>query len=292
MNEEYRKKIEDLKVEGENFADDAMKGVYLEQKDALDELHSMIGKIYIDHSTDGLLSLSTAQKAAITVSVMAKLKAMGLKLGKSEIDKVTGILGDVFELTYYKNAFVMESGMRVNLRFNLLKKEFVDAAVSHKFEGELFSDRIWTNKAAMIDRLQSSIVKAMKGDVTIDRVGRDIRDAFNVTAYESQRLVRTENARIQTQASTDIGRATGVKEVMWSATLDQATNPEDASLDGKTWGIDEDHPDPPLHPNCRCVLINVPFDGWSPTARKDNESKGVIAYANYDDWAKARGIVN
>lgn len=173
---------------------------------------------------------------------------------------------------------------QVNIKFDILSPKHIDAAVNAKYKGELFSDRIWANKAGMIDKLQSSIINAMKGDITIDKIGRDIRDTFNVSAYESQRLVRTETARIQTQASEDIARATGVEQVMWSATLDMLTAPEDAELDGKVWGIDEDHPEPPLHPNCRCCLINVPYEGWTPTQRKDNETGGLIDYADYNNW--------
>ena len=256
----------------------------------MDELHNIIGKAYMTHSKDGVMVLTTAQQKRITASMKAKLKEMGLKLGKSEVEQVTLLLTEIFSATYYKNAFVMESGLRANIKFNILKKEFIQAAVNAKYKGEFFSGRIWTNKADMIDKLQSSIVKAMKGEMTIDKIGREIRDRFNVSAYDSQRLVTTETARIQTQASKQIGLDSGVEEVMWSATLDMKTAPEDASLDGKVWGINKDHPEPPLHPNCRCVLINVPYAGWSPTARKDNESGKIIAYTNYDDWAKSKGV--
>lgn len=179
---------------------------------------------------------------------------------------------------------------QISQKFDILKPEFVDAAVNAKYKGEFFSDRIWKNKAEMIDSLQNSLTEAMKGNITIDKVGRDIRDTFNVQAYESQRLVRTETARVATQASYDIGKNTGVEQVMWSATLDMKTAPEDAALDGKVWGINEDHPEPPLHPSCRCCLINVPYEGWSPTARKDNSTKEIIPYQTYAEWKNGKKI--
>jgi len=290
IDKEYQKKVEQIKVDGENYADSAMKDVHIEQAAALDALHKTIGKIYIDHAKDGFLILTAAEKNAIASQTTKHLKDMGLKLGTSEVKKVADILENVFKDTYYKNIFTLESGMTVNLKFPILKKEFVDAAVNAKYKDELFSDRIWTNKADMIDKLQSSITDAMKGNTTIDKVGRELRDTFNTTAYESRRLVQTETARVQTQASEEMAQATGVEQVMWSATLDNKTADEDAELDGKTWGINEDHPEPPLHPDCRCCLINVPYDGWSPTQRKDNETKEVIDYTNYADWAKDKNI--
>lgn len=291
MNKIYRDAVESIKIDGDNFAESAMKGVYLGQKAALDELHRIVGKIYIDHAKDGFLSLTSQQKSTITANTTKVLKDMGFKLGTSEVEAVTAMLGEVFKTTYYKNAFTMESGMSVNLKFNILKKEFVDAAVNHKFKGELFSNRIWANKAGLIDSIQSSLVDAYNGKKTIDKIGREIRDTFNVQAYESQRLVRTENARIQSQASEDIGRASGVEQVLFSSTLDSRTSEFCQENDGKIFGIDDpDKPEIPVHPNCRSAYINVPYAGFSPTSRRDNETKEIIAYKNYADWAKDKGV--
>jgi hypothetical protein len=69
------------------------------------------------------------------------------------------------------------------------------------------------------------------------------------------------------------------------------TSPECGDLDGQFWGIDEDHPEPPLHPNCRCCICNVPpIENWSPGIRRDNETKEIIPYQTYSEWAKAKEI--
>lgn len=290
INSIYRKRIEQIKIDGEEFADSAMKGVYLKQREALDELHNEIGKIYIRYAKDGFLNITSTQKAVITADITKKLKAMGKELGSDEVTTVTNILSEIFKTTYYKNAFVLDEGIKGNLKFNILKKEYINAAVNEKFKGELFSDRIWKNKADMIDKLQKSITDAMKGNTTIDKIGRDIKNTFNVKATDSQRLVRTETARIQTQASYEIAKSVGIAYVMWSSTLDNSTNEEDAELDGKIWGIDEYHPEPPLHPNCRCCLINVPSSDWKPTQRKDNESKELIDNVTYNKWKEDKGV--
>jgi len=221
----------------------------------------------------------------------AKLKAMGLKLGKSEEKQIGTILAEVFATSYYTNAFVMDMGLKANLKFSILKKEFIDSAVNAKYKGEFFSDRIWTNKVSMLDKLQSHIISAMKGDMTIDKVGKSIKETFNCTAYESQRLVGTEVSRVQAQASYDIGKSTGVEQVMFLAVLDGRTCTEDAENDGKIYSIDDpSKPDLPSHPNCRCNFINIPYQNWSPTQRRDNETGKNIDYTNYADWAKSKGI--
>lgn len=297
IDKEYQKRIEDIAVEGEDFANSAMKDVYLEQKDALDELHKMIGKMYIDYAQDGFLNLDLEQKSKITDDIKTHLKEMGIRLAESEVSVVSGVLASVFATTYYKSAYTLESGMKTNIKFNILRPEFIDKAVQTKFKDEMFSDRIWANKADMIDELQSSIIDAMHGNVSIDKVGRNIRDTFNVSAYESRRLVNTETARIKSQAQEQIGLDSGVKQVIFSATLDAKTCSECASLDGNVYNIDDPNkPEIPLHPNCRSYYINVPYAGWSPTQRRENiknkdGKKEVIDYTNYASWAKDKGIL-
>ena len=72
----------------------------------------------------------------------------------------------------------------------------------------------------------------------------------------------------------------------------QAYCDECAEYDGKYYDIDDDSkPDIPLHPNCRCLYINVsPVENWKPTKRKDNSSKEIIDYEDYNDWLKNKGI--
>lgn len=289
MNKVYRDAVEKIKVDGEDYSDEEMKSIYTEQKKELDKLHAIVGALFIRYAIDGLLKMNASQKAGTGIKDI--LKTMGKKLGDSEVKKVSEILSKVYKDTYYKNLYTLESGMTINIKLPILKKEFVDAAVNAKYKGELFSDRIWLNKSSMIDKLQAGLTDAMQGKTTIDKVARDIKNTFNVQAYESQRLVNTENARVQTQASYDIGIATGIKQVLYSATLDMRTNPEDASYDGNVYDIDDNSkPDIPLHPNCRCVYINIPYEGWSPTSRKDNITKEIINYKNYADWAKDKGV--
>lgn len=288
MDKDYRKLIEQITIQNETVVSNAMKGVYKGQKAELKVLSDLLSKLYAEYGVDGLLKLSDTRIKVIGIKSL--LTKMGKRLGEDEIKKVTSILGETYKNTYYKNAFVMDSGLKTDIKFDILKKEFIDAAVNAKYKGTFFSDRIWTEKANMIDKLQSSLVEAMQGKTYLDKIAQDIRKTFNVSAYESQRLVNTENARVQTQASYDIGISSGVDQVMWSSTLDGKTADEDASLDGKVWGINEDHPEPPLHPSCRCCLINVPYEGWTPTQRRDNETHELIPNQTYAEWKADKNI--
>ena len=269
-----------------------MQTVYKNQKSNLDEMHKYLGLLYVKYAVDGLLKVTSYQKNNILSGLNSRLTAMAKDMGSTEINQVTDILKKNFADTYYKNAYVMDSGLNINLKFNLLKKEYIDAAVNNPVDGELFSSRIWQNKADIADKIKQGIVDAMNGDTTIDKLGKNIRTTFNVGAYESQRLVRTENARVQSAAIDDIGKSAGCNQQMYCATLEGNTCEECAEYDGKYFDIDDDSkPDIPLHPNCRCLYINVPpVENWKPTKRKDNSSKEIIDYEDYNDWLKNKGI--
>ncbi|MCH3962681.1 MAG: minor capsid protein [Clostridium sp.] len=290
VDPQYRRAIEQIRLDSEKYADEQMKDMYSDQKDKLNELHSFIGMMYIKYSIDGLLKLNKAQRVSITSALDSKLKSIGKSLGQKEVSKIKSILSETYKDTYYKNAYVLDKGMDVNIKFKMLKQEFIDSAVNAKFKSLTFSDRIWNNKADMIDKLKKSLVEAYKGNIAIDKIAKDVQHTFNVSAYDSNRLVATETARVAVKAQEQIGIDSGCKEVMWSATLDHRTAPYDASLDGKVWRINESHPEPVMdtHPRCRCVLINVPFEGWKPTKRKDNETKEIIDYMDYEQWLKEK----
>ena len=292
VNPEYQGKIEDIKVEGENLSESGMKSVYSKQKASLDEILEIIGKMFVDYDTkDGFLKLTREQQNRLTNDMKERLKDLGIVLAQSEVETVASILGTVYATTYYMNAWVLDEGLKVALKFDILKPEVINKAINTKFNGEMFSDRIWKNKIDMMNKLQSSLVDAFKGRTSIDKIGTEIKKTFNVQAYESKRLVITETARIQTQATEDIAMSTGIKEQMYSATLDKKTNPKDASFDGKVYSVDDPNkPKIPQHPSCRCVYINIPYDGWSPTQRKDNISKKLISNIDYDTWKRNIGI--
>lgn len=294
VNPEYQSKIEDIKVEGENLSEKGMNKVYSNQKISLDELQSIIGKMFVDYDTEkGFLKLTRQQESKLTNEMKDKLKEMGITLANNEVQTVASILGAVYATTYYMNAWVLDEGINVALKFDILKPEVINKAINTKFKEELFSDRIWKNKADMIDKLQSSLINAFKGRISIDKIGVEIKKTFNVSAYESKRLVITETARIQTQATDDIAESTGIKKQMYSATLDRKTNLKDASFDQKVYNVDDPNkPKIPQHPNCRCCWINIPYDGWTPSQRKDNTTKELIPNVDYETWKKNNGIKN
>lgn len=292
INKTYVKQIEQIKIDGENIALNKLKELYKKQKVTREDYIKEVAYIYAKNSKDNKISLDTYAQMAIIKKMKDNFKDYRQTLNDSEIGILTETLFEVYKDTYYKSGFIMDSGLKINLQIPILKKEHIDSVINAPFKDELWSDRIWKNKTDLINKLHIDLQDAMKGNKTLDEAIRNIKDRFNVSAYQSKRLVMTENSRIQSQASLDIAENTGVTQVMYSATLDGLTSPECAAIDQTIWDLGS--PDivtpPENHPNCRCVLVNVPFEGWTPSVRKNNDTKEIIDYKTYADWKSDKEI--
>lgn len=291
INKTYIKQIEQIKIDGENIVLNKLKELYKKQKVTREDYIKEVAYIYAKNSKDNKISLDTYNQMVIIKKMKDNFKDYRQTLNDSEIGILTETLFEVYKDTYYKTGFILDSGLKINLQVPILKKEYIDSVINAPFKNELWSDRIWKNKTDLINKLQLNLQDAMKGNKTLDEAIRNIKDIFNVSAYQSKRLVITENSRIQSQASLNIAENTGVTQVMYSATLDGLTSPECAVLDGQVWdlGSSEIVTPPENHPFCRCVLVSVP-EGWQPSKRKDNETKEIIDYKTYAEWKADKGI--
>lgn len=293
INPTYQKMIEQIMTDAEKFVNKQMSSVYKNQKKHLDELQQYMSLLYMRQGTEGLLNVTNNQRRAILSDIDRQLKAMGKDLGEQEIDEVTKILEQSYETTYYHNAYTLDFGFKDTLSFNILRQEYIDAAVNTPLAEEMFSDRIWKNKAHLVDTLRKSLVDAMNGNKHLDQIAKEVKNRFNVTAYESKRLVNNENTRVQSQAIDDIGRNTGVEKQIYTATLDNKTSKFCQAHDGIVYDIDDPNkPNIPedSHVGCRSCYINMPFNDWRPRMRRNNETGENVEYISYEQWAKDKGI--
>lgn len=72
----------------------------------------------------------------------------------------------------------------------------------------------------------------------------------------AEAMVRTSAISVAGQAHLDAYKANAdiLAGVTWMATLDARSCPRCGALDGQEWTLDEAHPVPALHWNCRCFL--------------------------------------
>lgn len=299
MNKDLELEILEIKKLMEKVANKDSAKLLIAYKKALDELRADVGSIYMRYSNDNNeLNMSRAEKFKEIKTVENKITDMAKNIGKIDVAITSAILQKVFHDSYYRTAYTLDKGIDIGINFKILRPEFINAAINTKLDGKMFSDRIWTNKDKMIQRLYNNIQSAIFEGKSIDKLAKDIKDNFGSSAYESKRLIHNEVARIQTTATDEIYRDSGVvQKVMFTATLDNVTSDICQSLDGKTFDINENYPKIPddTHIGCRSCYIPIVVEGWSPRNRRENikdesGNKQIIEYQNYENWIKNKGI--
>lgn len=130
-------------------------------------------------------------------------------------------------------------------------------------KGANFSQRLWGSGDALAAELgtiiSNSEISGQSYKKTAKQLRKKIGQAFDATASDYERLIRTESARCETQATINLAHDKGLDYFKWYAEpsackicSDIASNDEE----GKGEGIylEKDLPTLPEHPNCRCSI--------------------------------------
>ena len=154
------------------------------------------------------------------------------KTGLAEATRQAGILGETV-FTGYQN--------------------FVESVAFASFNGATFSERIWGNNQALKAELDRLLVRSITQGRNPRELARELRNIFDSSKYEAERLMRTETARVQIEVQKKSYLENDVEEFEFVAesTACGVCKP----LDGKTFKVAKMEPGlnaAPMHPNCRC----------------------------------------
>lgn len=196
---------------------------------------------------------------------------------------LTTLLAGLVEESYYRNIFVLENSFKVGVNFKLLKDEIIKTVVNMPLEGLQFSERLYANQLKLKQSVKSVLIDGILKGQDIRTMTKNLNEKMNIGRYNASRICRTETARVWYEGQKIAFENTGVKKVIYIATLDGKTSDICRSRDGKIYNFGEE-PKLPAHPNCRSAY-GVYADGWNPSTRMDNQTKKFIQYKTYEDWA-------
>lgn len=77
-------------------------------------------------------------------------------------------------------------------------RDVVEAVVNGSFQSATFSERIWGNMQAFKAELDKLLVQTVTQGKNPREMSRKLRNLFESSKYEAERLMRTESARVQT----------------------------------------------------------------------------------------------
>ncbi|KEI10530.1 head protein [Clostridium sp. K25] len=210
-----------------------------------------------------------------------------------------------YEQNYFSLFYELESTYKLNLSFSMLNTDYVKKAIEYPVDGLKLSERLYSKHLHDLKiKTKACLIDNMINDRGYKVVAKKLSEISNADYKQSLRIAITEGNRLRSLARQDSYEEAdklgiGLKK-KWLSTLDGKTRCLHRALDGQIKDIDKEFEvsgytalQPRLFGvasmdvHCRCDTINV-VEGINSTVRRDNETKKVIAYKNYNEWFKNR----
>lgn len=157
------------------------------------------------------------------------------KTGIKEAERQAGILGETVFSNY---------------------KAFVESVAFGSFQGATFSERIWGNNGALKADLDRLLIRSVTRGKNPRELARELRNLFDSSKYEAERLMRTETARVQIEVQNKSYLENNVEEFEFVA--EPSACGLCKPLDGKTFKVAKMESGlnaAPIHANCRCSTV-------------------------------------
>ena len=201
-----------------------------------------------------------------------------IQAGEKIKGKVTDTLADVYEDTY--TSFVED----LNFKKGVISSSTIKMALEQEWSGANYSSRIWSNIDNLSKAIKNEVIVGLNRGINYRTMSQNIAKKFDTSYKNAERLVRTETAHIQNQATLMGYKDSGVVKYEFLAVLDSRTSHTCASLNGevfKTENAMEGENYPPMHPNCRSTTVPYEYsDVFSDEPEKEdfenNENEGII----------------
>ena len=163
------------------------------------------------------------------------------------------------------------------------------AIVNASFKNATYSDRIWMYQGMLKAELDSLLKTGLIQGKHPTELARHLQKRFGVSAYNANRLITTELARVQTEAQKQSFIRNGFTQYTFLAigTACEACR----ALNEKHFDIDKMMPGenaPPMHPNCRCSVAaymdSEEYEAWIETYKEHGMS--------FEEWKQRSPVAN
>jgi len=134
----------------------------------------------------------------------------------------------------------------------------VESIVNASFLNATWSDRLWDNQDALRAELDRLLSRGIIQGQNPRQLARELRQAMDAGVYNSERLLRTEMTRIQTDVQKDSFEQSDYKTYGW--TIETNACKTCKAMDGKVFYVSKMQPGlnaPPIHPNDKCSIFAI-----------------------------------
>ena len=234
-------------------------------------------------------------------AIKLQLQQQAEALAAKQAEAVKSVSGGVYKSSYYHTAFELQKGVGVGWTLHAIDENVIEKVLSRPWtlDKQTFSDRIWANKQALVNTVNTQITQMVMRGAAPDNTIKAIADRFKVSKSQAGRLVMTESAAFANEARKDCFKDLDVEKYVIVETLDGKTCGLCAQLDGKVYPMSEyaiGVTAPPFHPWCRGTTAPY-FDDMDDIAErwardpKTGKTYTVPGSMTYKQWAsKQEGL--
>lgn len=159
---------------------------------------------------------------------------------------------DIYEDSYNK--------LTNDSNFGHIASDKVQKAISVKWSGANYSERIWERRRKLEFTVKEIITAGFQRGDSIEDMARLLADKMDANLFNARRLIHTETRYIQTIAANDSFKDANIEEYEFMAYLDSKTSQLCRDLNGKKFKVDDMRVGvnaPPMHCFCRSAIAPV-----------------------------------
>ena len=194
---------------------------------------------------------------------ISRLEALQLQIQQqiealfgNQLDGLDGLLRRVYADQYYHTIFEVQRAFHLGWQVAALTERQLAMALAKPWTTDnlTFSERIWKNRTALVNTLQTELSQALIRGDSLKQVTDAMSKRLKVSKRAAGRLVMTESAYLSAQGQLAAYRELSISQVEIVETLDTHTCAVCQGLDGTVIPISDYEPGvtvPPFHPWCR-----------------------------------------
>lgn len=223
------------------------------------------------------------------------MKANRLELLKSEVALELAAGNDEYEKYVedcLKDKTIDEMERQAGILGKTIKNngDMIKSIVNASFYNATFSERIWANQDMLRSELEGYMTKAIIQGKSTNSLISDMRKRFYVSYYAADRLLRTEERRIQTDVAKRSYEENGFGQYKYVIMNTKACD-ECRKLDGNIYDTKDMTPGvnaPPMHPICYCSTVPY-IDRKLFDEYLDDPDSGDMTF---EEWKKEKNNID
>ena len=253
-------------------------------------------KVTYDSFPDDVNRRMKVYNATMRINRLEYLKSqVGLRLTEANMNVANELnlkLNDDYINETKRQAGILGKTLKYNVA---LLSDNISKIIMSSTKGGNWSELLWVNNDALKARLDgvlaSGLITGQSNQVMARQLKDQVRTTVTNSRYITERLARTESARVQFKAQMDSITAADYKYVKWYAEpgacrICQEINDNDRyDLGYGVFPVDE-VPSIPIHPNCRCSVSAYWVDGEDNLGHHAKSKAKAKPKADEDDFDK------